>query len=178
MRTERYLDYGIISVLRRTSRQIASHGDYNRKQNTNFQIKRKIVHKFGHPQVDLFASRANTKCHRYVMPERSRLHSHRRFHIKMETLVFLRIPSFFGYFKSIKKNREGRVKRYSGRAIVGSPAVISTVFESIRDLIFQSDINLIRSSHREAHPLWHRLTLIAGKLSGEPLSGEKFHWNQ
>lgn len=101
---------------------------------------RKIVHKFGHPQVDLFASRANTKCHRYAMPERSRLHSHRRFHIKMETLVFLRIPSFFGYFKSIKKNREGRVKRYSGRAVVGSPAVVSTVFESIRDRLFFNQI--------------------------------------
>ena len=145
------------------------------------RVFRKIVNIFGQPEIDLFASRANAKCRRYVSwrkdPGSVAIDA---FTMEWKSFRFYAFPPFSVILKVLRK-----IEFEGSKGIVVVPYWEAQpwfpLFLSLLDtepIIFQPNKSLIRSSYRETHPLWHRLSLVAGKLSGKLLSERKFHWNQ
>ena len=128
----------------------------------------KICQTFGTPEIDLFASRSNTKCHRYVSwrrdPESVAVDA---FTIDWTHYFFYAFPPFAVILKTIRKIRSDEA-----RGIVVIPfwpsqawfPICMTMFEP-DPVILRPDINLLSSTNREPHPLWRQLSLMAGVLS-------------
>lgn len=129
---------------------------------------KKIVEQFGRPEIDLFASRVNKKCDKYVSwnrdPDAFAINA---FTIQWSNYYFYAFPPFTMILKSLRK-----IVKEKAVGIVVVPwwptqpwfplykrLLVSTplYFEPSRDLI------LSHSSNRLVH---QRLTLAAGVLSG------------
>lgn len=170
----------------RSSENVEADQESRRLQpETEFQISdgafRKIVRKFGYPQIDLFASRANAKCQRYVSwqrdPDSIGIDA---FTLSWKRWFFYAFPPFSVILRMLRK-----IERQGSTGIVVVPYWKAQpwfpIFLSLladEPIVFQPNINLIRSSCREEHRLCERLSLVAAKLTGKRLSGERYHWNQ
>lgn len=128
-----------------------------------------ILDSFGNPEIDLFASRLNNKCKKFVSWHRDPLAFEiDAFTIKWNTYFFYAFPPFSLILKVLRK-----IIRDKGTGIVVVPYwpaqpwfPIFTKLLSEKPLFFHPNNELLLSSNRKPHPLWRQLTLVAGKLSG------------
>lgn len=131
----------------------------------------KIVKSFGHPQIDLFASRSNKKCDRFVSwkrdPESDAIDA---FTLSWQDDYFYAFPPFGIILKVLRK-----IKRDKATGIVVIPDWRGQswfpIFQKLlisEPLIFSPCKTLLTSSNRKPHPLSESLTLVAGILSGRP----------
>ena len=137
--------------------------------------------KLGNPEIDLFATRVNIKCQKYVSwlkhPESFAVDA---FTNDWRPHLFYAFPPFAIILTVLQKIRsEGS----TGIVVVPHwPAqpwfpLYQSMIES-DPIYFNPNINLLRSSNREVHPMWRRITLIAARLSGKRSELRTFHKNQ
>ena len=173
------------SYIRSSKNVEADHESRRLQPETEFELSdsafRKITEFFGCPQIDLFASRANSKCHQYVSWQRDPV----SFAINAFTLEWKKwfFYAFLPFSVILKVLRKIKRDRANGIVVVPYwevqpwfPLFLSLI--EAEPIFFHLNINLIRSSSREPHPVWHRLTLVAAKLSGKSMFREKFLWNR
>lgn len=157
----------------RESRSISIDTEYE----LNIKIFQKIIHKFGHPDIDLFATRLNKKCPRFISwfpdPESFSIDA---FTVNWSKYYFYAFPPFSIITKVLEKIIQDRalgilVVPYwptqpwfplYNKLLVTSP------------LTFQPEKYLLISPFRKSHPLHKEISLVAGKLSGEPFSKKEF----
>ncbi|VEN46531.1 unnamed protein product [Callosobruchus maculatus] len=130
---------------------------------------RRIILYFNSPQIDLFASRVNKKCECFVSwlrdPESYAVDA---FTINWSNFYFYAFPPFSIILQCLQKIIDDEA---TGIFVV--PYWTSQpwfpVFNSllVSNLIqFKPDPTLLLSFDRTPHPLWKRITLVAGVLSG------------
>lgn len=158
----------------------------SRKRNfeTEFELSdvvfQKIVEKFGYPDIDLFASRINTKCEKYVSwtkdPGSFAVDA---FTISWKERFFYAFPPFILITKILQKIKaekaEGIVVVPQWPAQPWFPLFLSLLKSDV--LTFKSKSNTLLLPDRKPHPLWRSLTLVAGRLSGRPFGGEAYQKN-
>lgn len=129
-----------------------------------------IIKKFGKPKIDLFASRTNAKCKRYVSWQRDpNSFAIDAFTIRWDKYFFYAFPPFSMILKTLQKIRNEEAK---GIVIIPDwPAqawyplfnemLISTpyIIKAANNLIFP---------HRVPDQFWSKVTLVVGVLSGKP----------
>lgn len=128
-----------------------------------------IVDEFGHPDVDLFASYANTKCNAYVSWRRDPgSFAVDAFTLNWQKISFYAFPPFSLILRTLQK-----ILRDKAEGIVVVPHWPSQpwypLFSKLtvgRVLYFGPSRNLLLSPSSEIHPLAHQLTLVVTKLSG------------
>ena len=130
----------------------------------------RVVMKFGNPEIDLFASRINAKCKNYVSwmrdPASSAVDA---FTISWGNFFFYAFPPFIIIPRVLQKIKSQKAK---GIFVVPYwpaqswfPLFLSMLESDF--IVFNPNRNLLFSPDRKPHPLWRKLTLVAGKLSGE-----------
>ena len=164
------------SYIRSSENVIADFESRRLEPQTEYELSDEAFHqiclKFGMPHIDLFATRCNAKCERYVSwkkdPNSIAIDA---FTIDWEQWFFYAFPPFSLILKVIRK-----IKYEGSRGILIVPRWTSQpwypLYMSMLDsdlIVFEPKINTLLSSNREAHPLWPQLTLVAGVLSGKPL---------
>lgn len=137
---------------------------------TKFELSQvsfeRIVNILGKLQIDLFASRTNKKCKRYVSwkqdPGSENVDA---FTICWKNIAFYAFPPFSIILKTLQK-----IKRDKAEEIVLVPdwpcQPWFPIFHSMKIsevLIFSPNEQLLSSSDRTPHPLWKSLTLVAAK---------------
>lgn len=131
---------------------------------------KKVVHTFGRPEIDLFATRTNAKCDRYFSwkrdPEAFNIDA---FTADWGPLFFYSFPPFSLILRCLRKIINDKA---TGIMIVphwpSQPWYPLFLKLSQCDLIyFEPDPNLLLSPFRTSHPLWTRLTLVSSLLSGK-----------
>lgn len=129
-----------------------------------------IIQRFGKPDIDLFASRTNTKCPRYVSwkqdPEAMAIDA---FTIDWKSVYFYAFPPFAIILRVL-----GKIKTEGAKGIVVVPKWPAQAwypaFLALLDsdpLYLKPDKCLLCSLDRKPHPLWKRITLVVGLLSGK-----------
>lgn len=130
----------------------------------------KIKDCLGHPSIDLFASRINTKCEKYISwkkdPGASAIDA---FTCNWNSNFFYAFPPFIIIPRVLEKIR---VEKCKGIVVVPHwPAQIwFPIYMSMmvsRPIFFQPDTNLLLTLNRQPHPMWKKITLVAGILSGK-----------
>ena len=132
-----------------------------------------IVKEFGHPSIDLFASRVNHKCERYcswdIDPD---AHVINAFTICWKEEFWYAFPPFVLIPRVLKKVREEN----STGIIVVPLWIVQPWYPEFKQLLFSKLIvfkpstNLLVSPCRKlTHPLASDLTLVSGVLSGRAL---------
>lgn len=132
--------------------------------------------KFGNPEIDLFATRINTKCEQYVSWKRDPYAFNiDAFTISWHDFFFYAFPPFSLILKVLQK-----IKTDDATGILVVPYWPAQpwfpVFMSlsiVEPIIFPPSKQLLSSAFSDAHPLHHHLTLVASVLSGEPLQRNK-----
>lgn len=130
----------------------------------------KIVKHLGKPIVDLFASKNNFKCPKYV----SWLRDPGSFAVDAFTIPwedgFYAFPPFSQILRTVQKIKVDKVE---GILLVPFwpsqpwyPLVLKLALEE--KVILEPDLNLLSCPYRETHPLASELTLVAYKVSGKP----------
>lgn len=130
----------------------------------------KITNKLGLPNIDLFASRCNTKCDKYITwknePDAWAVDA---FTVSWRYLDFYAFPPFSMILKMIQKIISDKAE-----GIVVVPYWPTQAWFPLFQRICQSeiihfspDINLLKSPYRSAHSLHRTLTLVAARLSGK-----------
>lgn len=130
-----------------------------------------IVKKFGHPEIDLFASQSNKKCERYFSwkrdPGSEQIDA---FTVSWSDLNFYAFPPFSIILKMLRK-----IEREKAEGLVVLPNWPGQpwypLFRSLLSselIIFEPNKFLLFSCNREPHPLWENLSLVVGKLSARP----------
>ena len=162
------------SYIRSKDNAIADFESRRLEPETEYELSPKAFQKlskvFGVPDIDLFASRANSKCEAYVSwkkdPDSIAIDA---FTLNWNKYYFYAFPPFTLILKVLKK-----IKQEGSQGIVVVPNWPSQPWYPIYTkllvndpLIFHPNINLLQSSNREPHPLWSQLTLVAGLLSGK-----------
>ncbi|KAL7288497.1 hypothetical protein TKK_0017462 [Trichogramma kaykai] len=146
------------------SRQLEPETEYSLSREA-FEM---ITNKFGRPTIDIFASRANTKCEAYF--------SWRRdpnsvvvdaFTCPWTNLSFYAFPPFSIILKVLRK-----IKRENAEGILVVPDWPSQpwfpLFNSLissEPIKFLPNPNLLTSSNSKPHPMWKSLSLVAAKVS-------------
>ena len=131
-----------------------------------------IITNFGIPEIDLFATRSNTKCSRYVSwkqdPGSEAIDA---FTLNWKTYFFYAFSPFSLILSVLKKIKDDKAE-----GIVVIPDWPTQpwypVFHSLlvkEPVVFNPDKKLLMNCCREPHPLWKSLTLVAGRLSGKHL---------
>lgn len=125
--------------------------------------------KFGSPDIDLFATRVNTKCKDYVSwtrdPEAIAIDA---FTLQWNKFFFYAFPPFILINRVLQKVK---AEKAIGILVVPDwPAqpwypLFRSMLES-EPLVLRANYNLLLSSDRAPHPLWKTLSLVVGKLSG------------
>lgn len=144
----------------------------SRKINIEWELSqsayRKIVNLFGEPDIDMFASRINSKCEKYVSwkcdPEAFQVDA---FTLNWNNYFFYAFPPFSLILKCLHKIKTDRATGILVFPYWPSqpwfPLLESLLTKEL--LIFEPNIKLLSSPFRESHPLHHKLTLAAGLLS-------------
>lgn len=135
----------------------------------------KICSKFGYSEIDLFASSSNKKCQKFVSwkkdPDSFKVDA---FTLSWENLQFYAFPPFALIPKIINKiisdNALGILVVPMWQGQTWYPLFEQLLVEE--PLILKPNKNLLLSPFRKPHPLWPKLTLVAGKLSGTPFYKE------
>lgn len=140
---------------------------------TEFEISDRafsqIKYELGDPEIDLFASRINHKCKKYVSwrkdPFAFQIDA---FTITWKNFFFYAFPPFSIISRVLKK-----IKKDAATGILIVPFWPTQPWYPIfnemlieQPLKFKPDIKLLLSTNRKPHLLWRSLTLVAGKLSG------------
>lgn len=129
-----------------------------------------IVNHFGKPDVDLFASRSNAKCHIYISwkndPDAWVVDA---FTVSWSNLSFYAFPPFSMILKMLQKIISDKAE---GIVVVPfwptQPWFPLLQKLSISEALhFGPNINLLTSPFRSAHSLHETLILVAVKLSGK-----------
>lgn len=147
----------------------------------NSQAFHKIVNTFGKPDIDLFASRINAKCPRYVSwkPDPS-AYNIDAFTVNWSNYFFYAFPPFALILKVLQKIiNDGAI------GIVVVPYWMTQawfpLFKSLsvgEIIIFRPQKHLLFSNFRESHPLHSQLSLAASVLSAKPSLEDKYHLQQ
>lgn len=130
----------------------------------------KIIDNFGQPEIDLFASRTNAKCPRYISwkqdPEAMNIDA---FTISWHDYYFYAFPPFSLLLKSLRKIIDEKATGVLVFPYWPSQPWFPIVKKlAISDIIFLNPSrNLLRSPFRAYHPLYRQLTLGAVKLCGQ-----------
>lgn len=144
------------------------------KPETEFELApnvyNKIIRVFGEPEIDLFASRINNKCRKYVSWRRDPgAWAVDAFTIDWSSLYFYAFPPFSIISKVLQK-----IKREKAKGILVVPCWPAQPWYPVfmkmlvdKPVIFNPNQNLIAYFDREPHPMWNRLTLVAGVCSGK-----------
>lgn len=136
---------------------------------SNFAFQ-KIIQTFGILDIDLFATKLNKKCQKFVSwfpdPETNLVDA---FTMSWSNLRFYAFPPFAMILKAIRKiindKAEGVLVVPFWRSQPWFPLFKRFL---ISDLVFlHPSKNLLSSPFREYHPEWRSLTLVAGKLSAK-----------
>lgn len=152
---------------------------------TEFEIStdafKEIIESFGTPEIDLFATRLNAKCKKYISwfkdPDSIAVDA---FTVNWKSLNFYAFPPFSVILRVLQKIR---MERATGIVVVPlwSAQPWFPLFMSMceyKTIYFEPNINLLRSSNRQIHPLWKRITLVAAKLSGKLSNSEEHQKSQ
>lgn len=136
-----------------------------------------IMETLGTPDIDLFASRVNAKCQRYISwkkdPDAVTVDA---FTINWSKYFFYAFPPFSLILKCLNKIINDKA---SGILVFphwpGQPwfPLLKTMITS-EIIFFEPNPHLLKSRFRSLHPLHQTLTLAAVKLSGTPLSTVTF----
>lgn len=129
-----------------------------------------IIRCFGNPQIDLFASRCNTKCPIYVSwkmdPEAQAVDA---FTLSWKDCYFYAFPPFSLMTKVLQK-----IIHEKAEGIVVAPYWITQpwypLFQKLvvsEPLYFEPSADLLNSPFRNTHPLHKSLRLVAARLSGK-----------
>lgn len=147
----------------------------SRKVNIEWELAHnaysEIVSQFGHPEIDLFASRINSKCNRFVSwkrdPEAVAIDA---FTLNWKTYFFYAFPPFSLVLKCLHKIK---IDRATGILVFPYwpsqpwfPLIKSLLVKDM--ILFKPNKYLLTSPYRTRHPLHHQLTLAAGLLSAKP----------
>lgn len=136
----------------------------------SYQAFNKIIAAFGTPDIDLFATRSNTKCHVYASwhrdPDAKYVDA---FTINWSKHYFYAFPPFALILRTINK-----IRKDNGRGIMVVPdwpsqpwyPLFKRMAENDKIICFKPNPNLLLSPFRERHPLHKSLTLIASVLCG------------
>lgn len=135
----------------------------------------KITNTFGIPEIDLFASRSNCKCEKYISWKRDPYaYNVDAFTVKWN-MFFYAFPPFALILKVLHK-----ITADEATGIVVVPNWPSQpwfpVFKSLtirKTIIFPPDQFLLSSNFREVHPLHRHLSLAVSILSGKHLPDNK-----
>ncbi|XP_043470998.1 uncharacterized protein LOC122504134 [Leptopilina heterotoma] len=163
------------SYIPSSKNKTADHESRRLEPETEFSLSQEafsdICKKFSKPEIDLFASRVNAKCKKYVSWKKDPS----SFTIDAFTLdwgkyFFFAFPPFAIIPKVLKKIQNDRA-----RGIIVIPNWPSQawfpkcmkMFDS-SPIIFEPNKKLLSSSNREHHPLWNQLSLVGGILSYKP----------
>lgn len=130
----------------------------------------KIVEKFGRPQIDLFASRLNAKCDKYISWKRDPYaYNIDAFTVKWDKYFFYAFPPFSLILKSLQK-----IVNEEATGIIVFPYWPSQPwFPMLKQLTvskivtFPPSRTLLSSAFSELHPLHRQLSLAATILSGK-----------
>lgn len=138
----------------------------------------KIENAFGVPEIDLFASRSNTKCSRFCAWQRDpEAHSIDAFTLDWARWKFYAFPPFALILRVLRKLIDDRAE-----GIVVVPYLPTQpwypLFRSIlvgEPIMFEPSANLLLSPCRsQVHPLATKLALVAERLSARPTDGKMF----
>lgn len=148
----------------------------NGKENTEWELSQKIFNditsKFGIPEIDLFASRNNKKCNKFVSwfrdPDAFLVNA---FTFSWREYYFYAFPPFSLLPRLLKK-----IRTDEATGIVVAPYWPSQAwFPEFKNLLVSEMLvippskNLLFSSFRNSHPRWKTLSLAVGVLSTKPL---------
>ena len=119
---------------------------------------------FGKPDIDLFASRSNKKCNKYLSWKNDPLAlATDAFTKSWRSYFFYPFPPF-----SITGRILNKIKSEVSRGILVFPYWLSHPFFPLcmsmlesEPLVFKPKPNLVCSSDRTPHPLWQNLSLAA-----------------
>lgn len=133
----------------------------------------KVVSHFGQPKIDLFASRDNAKCAKYVSWKQDPdAFSVDAFTLNWRTEYFYAFPPFSLILKCLRKIIDDKAV-----GILVYPNWPSQPWYPLLQSLLVSDVlflnpnkNLLRSNFRAHHPLHRKLTLGVARLSGNPSS--------
>lgn len=139
----------------------------------------KIINTFGHPHIDLFASRANAKCNKYISWKRDPdAHNIDAFTIDWAPFFFYAFPPFALILKMLNKII---VDGATGIVVVPQwpsqpwyPLFQSLAVSDI--LILPPDKYLLTSPFRSTHPLYQQISLAASVLSGKDFSNKAYRF--
>lgn len=142
----------------------------------NDKYYRKVVERFGEPEIDLFASNTNNKCKVFVswkpQSEASYIDA---FTIVWTNLYFYAFPPFSLILRTLAKIKhdkaEGIIILPLWKSQPWFPLLENLIIE--KPLIFKANPNLLLSPCRsQTHPQAEHLNLIACRVSGKPLRKE------
>lgn len=131
-----------------------------------------ITKAFGSPDIDLFASRLNAKCSKYISWKRDpNAFNIDAFTVDWKDYFFYCFPPFSLILKSLRKIIEDEA---SGIIVVpywpSQPWYpLFLQLQSSEPIYFSPKIDLLQSPSRNQHPLWRSLTLVSCRLSGKRL---------
>ena len=124
---------------------------------------------FNVPDIDLFASRTNAKCHKYASWLKDPFATHvDAFTVNWHPYFFYPFPPFSIILRVLRKIKIGHsieimiVPHWP--MVRWFPLLLSMLMKP--SIYLQPNESLLISSDRKPHPLWNQLTLVAGKLSG------------
>lgn len=162
------------SYIRSEENTIADSESRKREHETEVGLSKyafdEICRVFGKPEINLFASRANAKCSRYISwqqdPNAITIDA---FTINWQTYFFYAFPPFSVILKMLRKIQSDRAQ--SVIVVLHWPSqawypLYMEMFEP-EPIYFKPDMHLLHSACREPHPLWRCLTLVAGISCGK-----------
>lgn len=126
-----------------------------------------ITHKLGKPDIDLFASRNNTKCKKFISwlrdPESYAIDA---FTVKWEKYFFYAFPPFVLILKVLRKIMSDKARGILVVPLWKSQSWYPILYSMIegKPLMFQPNEDLL-SFNRTPHPLWRTTTLVAAIVS-------------
>ncbi|XP_048486562.1 uncharacterized protein LOC119691092 isoform X1 [Plutella xylostella] len=140
-----------------------------------------ILSKFGEPEIDLFASRTNAKCHVFVSwnqdPEASAIDA---FTISWSYKYFYAFPPFAILLKCIRKIIDDKAEGILVFPYWPSQPWFPLLKQiMVSELFFLNPHKMLLQSHfRDCHPLHEKLTLAAVKVSGARSASAAAHQNR
>lgn len=149
--------------------EIETEWEINRNQ---FQ---KILDRFGKPEIDLFASRNNNKCEKFVSWQRDpEAFAIDAFTLNWRSFYFYAFPPFSIILRVLQKiiteKAQGIVVVPIWNTQPWFPVFTSLLIEE--PLILKPDKFLLSSPSRLPHPLWQNLSLAVGNLSYKGCRGK------
>ena len=160
------------SYIKSSENKVADQESRNLEINTEWEINscvfQQIKIMFGEPKIDLFATRNNKKCNKFVSwlrdPEAYAVDA---FTLDWSKYFFYAFPPFSLVLRTLKK----KVVEDKAEGILVVPYWTAQpwypIFSSLltcKPIIFKPDVELL-SFNSIPHPLWKKLSLVVGRLS-------------